>query len=352
MRVIRVGLFIIALLIMTELSFRVYIYGLKSIIPARMNSYTQIFNSGMLQRAAIPEVNYVLKPNLDTWYKGNRFSTNSDGLRGREISIEKPAGVRRVAVLGASWTMGSGVANDEIWHTQLESIINSKSTDEENTQYEFINFGIDQYGVGEILANLEKRVPKYDPDLIIVALTYYTPVVLWEDPPPLYEEKPKRNPLFDIHSLRLLDMRMGTGWFNDEDSRRKTLKDSDNSAGQLKRALQGMNQFSEQTGIPVVVVKLAYQRGWAQNRQNSDHFGDAVRSSGNNLIYADLGERIRSAGYKPAQLRISVWDSHPNPLCHKLIAEAVHEVLIENNLLDINGSISKGSVTESENIVY
>jgi hypothetical protein len=49
----------------------------------------------------------------------------------------------------------------------------------------------------------------------------------------------------------------------------------------------------------------------------------------NNTVfgYYDVTEDVRKAGYENPQLRISIWDSHPNELAHKLIANAVHEEL-------------------------
>ncbi len=309
------------LLLMTELSFRIYLYGPASIYPARMDSFTQIHDSGLVEAAEDPAIYYELKPNLDTWYKGARFKTNSAGLRGPEINKEKPAGVKRVAVLGASWSMGSGIEAEEIWHAQLAERLNADS----EVEYEFINFAIDQYSVGEIVATLEKKVPAYNPDMVIIALTYYTPTVLWNDPPVPYAVQPQRHPFYDLHTLRVIDHRLGTGWFSDEHSRRMTVAGGDGEiATQLNKALGRLAAFADNTGTPVLVIKLAYQKGWGQN---GDLIGTRIQPYAEQLIYFDLAEKVRAYGYEPSQLRISVWDSHPNSLGHSLIAESLQESL-------------------------
>jgi hypothetical protein len=328
MQLIRIALFVLAVLLLTELSFRVYLYGPASLIPARMDSYTQIHNSGLVQRAADPAINYELKPNLNTWYKGARFRTSSMGLRGDEHTLEKPVGLSRVAVLGSSWTMGSGVEQTDIWHAQLETIINS---DAEKAHHEFLNFGVDQYNVGEIVATLEQKTLAYNPDLILIALTYYTPTIFWEDTPSEYEVKPKRHPFFDLHSLKVLDHRLGTGWFNDESSRRTSAPEGHDFRRQLTQAIQRMEDFAINTGIPVIIVRLAYQRSWDKNK--NDVIATLIESSGKNLTYINLTDSIRAFGYNPGQLRVSVWDSHPNILGHELIAITLYEELINRNLI-------------------
>ena len=329
MQLIRIVIFVLALLVMTELTFRVYLYGLASLSPARMDSYTQINDSGLVQRASDPAINYELKPNLDTWYKGAQFKTNSAGLRGGKHALEKPAGIKRVAVLGSSWTMGSGVEEDDIWHAQLETALNSHK---DQTQYEFINFAVDQYNVGEIVATLEKKVPAYNPDMVVIALTYFTPKIAWEDPPQIYEIKPKRHPFFDLHALRVLDYNLRTGWFTDADNHRKLLPvGAPGFRQQLEKAIKRMDTFVTETGIPVIIVRMAFQKGWGKKKQ--DLAGELIDLSGTNLTYFNLTDKIRALGYKPSQLKISVWDSHPNRLGHQLIADTLHEELINSDFL-------------------
>jgi hypothetical protein len=293
-----------------------------------MNSFTQIHDSGMIQAADIPEIVYELKPDLDTLYKGVTFRTNSVGQRDNEYQTTKPDHTYRIAVLGSSWTMGSGVLAEDIWHSQLENMLNGRS---DETSYELINFGVDQYSVGEIIASIEYKALNYDPDLIVVALTHYTPSILWEDSPQPYEGKPTRYPFLDMHTLRVIDNALGAGWFTDENSSRPTTSGVGKTRGQMIKAYDRLEKISATSGIPIIIVKLAYARGWGKKSDAaSSEPGDWKR----NLPYFDLTERVRENNYKPPELRISVWDSHPNPLGHKLLAKAALDVLLEQGLLE------------------
>jgi lysophospholipase L1-like esterase len=330
LQIVRLFIFFLILLLMTELSFRIWLYGPASLSPAHMNSYTQIHDSGMIQAADIPEIVYELKPDLDTLYKGVTFRTNSAGQRDNEYHVTKPDHTYRIAVLGSSWTMGSGVQAEDIWHSQLETMLNGRANE---TSYELINFGVDQYSVGEIIASVEYKALNYDPDLIVVALTHFTPSILWQDPPPPYEGKATRYPFFDLHTLRVIDNALGAGWFRDENSRRPTTAGTDKFEGQMFKAYDRLAQISATSGVPIIIVKLAYVRGWGKNK-NTASSGQA--SWERNLPYFDLTDKVRANNYTAPELRISVWDSHPNPLGHKLLAKAALEVLQEQGLLEKN----------------
>lgn len=333
MRIIKPLLFLALLMLMVEITFRIYMFGIGSLNPMRMNSYTQIHDSGITQRARIPAVYYELRPNYDGWFKGVRFSTNSEGLRDHEYSLRKPDDTFRVAVLGSSWTMGSGVQQEEIWHSVIESQLN---IDNGATRYEFINFAVDQYGLGEIIATLEHKVPAYQPDLVIIAITHYTPTVLWLDSSAVYVEQPRRNPFFNFYTLRVIDMRLQLGLYSDSDTNRESFKGHTTVRQQLERAVERIETFSNQISIPVAVVKLAYMRGWAA-KSDTDM---SVFDTDHEFVYFDIQDAIISHGYKGKQLRISTWDSHPNAIAHQLIAEEVLVGLRKNNLLPVPTSSS------------
>ncbi|MEJ2139307.1 MAG: SGNH/GDSL hydrolase family protein [Gammaproteobacteria bacterium] len=327
MRFVRPLLFIVALLLMVELSFRVYLLGPVSLNPWKMNSFNEVHRSGMIQAASIPAVYFELKPGLDTWYKGVPFITNGQGLRDDEYPLVKEDGTFRVAVLGSSWTMGSGVKAQEIWHSIIEQQLNRDFAPQ---KFEFINFGVDQYGIGEIIATLDNKIAAYGPDLVIIAITQYTPTIAWPDPPVAYVEQPRRNPFLESYALRVLDLTLGLRLYNDSDERRANAWEPGQVQRQLEKAVGHITRFSDRYEVPVVLVKLAYSGPWQRNKSGYEQY---LASASDKLIFFNTLQSVRSHGYKPKELRISNWDSHPNVLAHQLLAEAVLQGLQENRLL-------------------
>lgn len=86
------------------------------------------------------------------------ITINSKGLRGREYPY-KPAGKKRVLMLGDSVVFGFGVADDETFSARLE-----RAT--ENT--EFINTGVCGWGTDQEWIFLKKEGLKYEPGLVIL----------------------------------------------------------------------------------------------------------------------------------------------------------------------------------------
>ena len=115
-----------------------------------------------------PEVGYELKPNLDLLFKMRPFQTSPAGLRDEPYPEAKPPGTYRIAVLGDSFTMGSGVALEDTYHSRLERLLAEGS---EGTRYECLNFGVAGYGLMNYVGTLRHRALRYAPDLILVGLT-------------------------------------------------------------------------------------------------------------------------------------------------------------------------------------
>ena len=90
-----------------------------------------------------------------------------------------------------------------------------------------------------------------------------------------------------------------------------------------------MEALYRQYDAPVVIMKLAYQPSWAQKGAESS----PIVSRSPPLHYFDITDQMINSGHRPSELRISVWDSHPNRLAHALIADAVYENLQQRNLL-------------------
>lgn len=103
-------------------------------------------------------------PNWQATTIGKPLSINSKGLRDREYPHQKPAGTKRILVLGDSYTWGYGVGNTEIYTEVLERMLANESS-----PYEVINAGVSGWGTDQQYLFLVREGLKYSPDLVIVS---------------------------------------------------------------------------------------------------------------------------------------------------------------------------------------
>lgn len=97
------------------------------------------------------------------------YRANSRGLRERELPIEKPSGVLRIAALGDSFTLGEGVHVQDTWPRQLERVLRERYPEQ---TIEVINAGVNAYDTRQELEHYRRNVGDYEPDLVIVAMVW------------------------------------------------------------------------------------------------------------------------------------------------------------------------------------
>ena len=91
---------------------------------------------------------------------------NSDGFRGPEIELPKPAGTVRLAFLGASTTYCAEVSAEErtwphlVWRALADRF--------PEVRFDYVNAGVPGYGLEDARASLERRVRRFDPDIIFI----------------------------------------------------------------------------------------------------------------------------------------------------------------------------------------
>jgi lysophospholipase L1-like esterase len=115
-----------------------------------------------------PYLSYCLKPGWSTSpdAKHGQKSHNSLGLRGEEITLQKPEGAYRIVCLGGSSTYGNTPSTDAAtWPARLEFHLREARPDR---SIQVINAGAPGYSTFESTINLAFRMLEFEPDLIIV----------------------------------------------------------------------------------------------------------------------------------------------------------------------------------------
>jgi lysophospholipase L1-like esterase len=114
-----------------------------------------------------------LRPGAEGWWtrEGHDYiRINSDGLRDREHSLRKPANTYRIAVLGDSYAEALQLPMQKAFWSVMESRLH-RCPSLGNRTVEVINFGVSGYGTAQELLMLRQKVWKYEPDLVLLAVT-------------------------------------------------------------------------------------------------------------------------------------------------------------------------------------
>jgi len=112
-----------------------------------------------------------LTPGVEGWIRteGESFvRINSQGLRDREHTEEKPDGVYRIAVLGDSYAEAIHVDMKDTFWSGLERNL-GKCPIFNDYQIEVINLGVSGYSTAQELITLRRHVWKYSPDMVLLA---------------------------------------------------------------------------------------------------------------------------------------------------------------------------------------
>lgn len=110
--------------------------------------------------AAAPELIYTLSSEL------RRCQANSQGYRDRERTLEKPAGARRVVLIGDSVVVGQGLPPEASFGPLLEERLNHHFAGS-GGPVEVILLGQSGYSTIQELYLLEHEAPRYAPDLVL-----------------------------------------------------------------------------------------------------------------------------------------------------------------------------------------
>jgi hypothetical protein len=111
---------------------------------------------------------YELRPGVDQVVGRNRvrIRVNDAGLRDdREYAVPKPAGVRRLVVLGDSYMFAGKVPLEQTFPKRLESQLNRHAA----VRYEVLNLAVPGYNTLQQRLNLEERGLAFQPDVVLVS---------------------------------------------------------------------------------------------------------------------------------------------------------------------------------------
>lgn len=118
--------------------------------------------------------NHLLGYELIPGTEAKHIRINADGFRGPDHELAPSAGMTRIAVLGDSETFGMLLAEDDTLSGALEKELNRLST---RNKYEVLNFGVTGYNTLQEEQQLQNKVLKYGPDVVVLYYVFNDPLV-------------------------------------------------------------------------------------------------------------------------------------------------------------------------------
>ena len=117
---------------------------------------------------------FELQPLVQRNLFGQPFLTNSFGMHDDPVTIEKPDGTIRIAVLGSSMDMGWGVRYQDTYINKLQEWLDSRAIHQKLSpprRFEVLNFAVAAYSPMQRLETLKRKVLAFHPDLVIYSAT-------------------------------------------------------------------------------------------------------------------------------------------------------------------------------------
>ncbi len=273
------------------------------------------------------ELGYELIPSHSSTFRGVLLRTNTWGMRDDEYSLAKPSRTRRIALVGGSIVMGSGVEHEDIFEALLEKRLNREYASS-GPRYEILNFAVGGYGVLQYAASVERKVFQLNPDVVILAtlsgeLSRTADVLTG-----MIADGSTLPPYVDS-----LTVKAGIKPGMKRSEVRRLL-----SRPEVSDSLQAWGYRSivdncrRHNVIPVwaYLPTLDQASNDSTRRKPSHDFGQmapVARKAG--FVVLDLSDAY--SGTTSGDITLVPWDPHPNALGHKLLADRLHDVLIAND---------------------
>jgi hypothetical protein len=221
---------------------------------------------------------------------GDTFTTNDLGFRAAPTS-PKPSGVKRIVIVGDSWTYGQGVRYEETFANQLQKMLNRNGE-----RWQVYNLAMPGWNTANEIAALRSFFSRLQPDIVVFC--------------------PTSNDIDD--SLEVWNGRLLRPGFASGAMFRSSYEYESRWIDVFKR-LQSEVEWLKRQGVPSLVYFL-----W--RKLTSYYAGLAGFSSPYTVVPTEYIEEYR--------LRKDIdAGEHATPKGHELIATYLHNALLEGRLI-------------------
>ncbi len=260
-----------------------------------------------------------LNPSASLQFHGEQFTTNQWGMRDKEYELVAAPNTYRIALVGPSFVMGSGAADDEVFEWVLEDRLNEQYSGKKFDQYEILNFAVAGHSAMQELYVFEETALSFKPDALfyfahqleetIIVRNFANRIRIGSDIPYPY--------------LTDLIQEVGISSTQSQEEIEKLLTPYGGEL--LEWTYQQVATLCEENGIlPVWVFMPTLEVSDSPDAQGT--FTQMAEEAG--FITLDLSKIYD--GQDIPSITVAEWDLHPNGNGHQLIADNLYRALLEN----------------------
>ncbi|HCH63818.1 MAG: hypothetical protein CL927_14570 [Deltaproteobacteria bacterium] len=263
-----------------------------------------------------------LMPNVTAVHRGETFSTNQWGMRDKEYTKKKPAGTFRIALLGSSYAMGVGVKDKHVFENLVEDWLNDRYAGGKYERYEILNFAKEGYLLISTVGQCMEMVPSFEPDLVILIDHAMQPKRLAKrmsrsDDQVKFYPKPWLNEWLERNGV--------TAGTNDREDREQMWVSSAELPGNfLRDAVELCTRDGAKAAWMWLPVNKPSHPEYAEVRTSQKAVAESL-----DMVTLTLDGAY--GDHTVDELSIASWDEHPNPLGHRLLADAMMRQLEQNS---------------------
>jgi hypothetical protein len=260
---------------------------------------------------------YELKPSYQSVYMGVPVRTNQWGMRDGEVTLAKPAGTFRIALVGSSNDMGYGVRVEDGYPERLEARLNAELAGRGYERYEVLNFSVGGYQLLHRLYVTDTKVPRFHPDLIVVVATMHD--LRWQ----VYEALVKRvRRGLDLHYDFLREIAARARVDSTQSTTRIRQRVRPRREELVSAILGELHAIGEREGVPVVLANFRL-------RVDPIH-PEMIRQSELSRMAGLPTIEVFDAyeGQSGEEMYLTPTDAHPSVKAHALLADELYEDLL------------------------
>jgi hypothetical protein len=255
------------------------------------------------------------RPMYAMMFNGTVFRTNRWGMRDRDYALERPPGTLRAALLGQSYVVGQNVHDHETFETLVEDRLNAERpfTADGFERYEILNMALPAMDPVRQLLLLRDRIPAFDPQTVVLvahpndadALAVHVASMFRQGVPMPYAT---------------LDSTIRAAALRPDMTQDEAIEAFlPHSVGVLDWVYREFVREAHAQGRHPVWVYIPTP-GARDFRVRIPDFAGIARNAGFTVLdFADVyGDRDH------LEVQVRPWDTHPNPLGHRLIADRLY----------------------------